>query len=189
MSSGSKKPKTPESEKVQSQMAKAFFDSGTRIKAKVGDKFLGDLKRDARGRIAAKSNAETAINQRDRLKAARGRNKFTAAVADPEQGYAELATSAQGGIADSKRVVSSSASAAAAGKNTLRSISYVSDLKNQKALGKFTDRMQRIDSAMAAGAAAASYGVDKYNENKANQQKQREDSFNSAIVNEILYGP
>lgn len=154
-------------------MAKQFFDKGTAIKRRVGDDFLADMKRDPRGRIAARQNADQAMRQKEAFHQARGRNRFSIAAASIDGGIEGMAAQNAGGVQKFQNTSNRARGVGAAGDRLMSTIGSASRINHEGSMHKFDSKMQTMDAIGGAVITAASnYGEasDYYKNKQMNKQ-------------------
>lgn len=168
-----KKPKTPESEKVQAQTAKQFFDKGTAIKGRIGKDFLSDLKRDPRGRIASRQNADMALSQKRAFQAQRGKKRFQTAAASIDGGVEGMAAQNAGGVQKFTNTARRGKGVTQQAEAVSHTLSLASKVGHNKEMARFDSKMATMDAIGGAAVTAASnYGQasDYYKANHGKNQ-------------------
>jgi len=192
MAGGSKKPKTPEYEKVAARNAQRMLDLGQGYQGKVLDGYLADVKRETGHREAGATSADISSLAAAQVKRLRGNPMAVAEHSSnmaASQSLGALTARNTAAIGGTSRLMGGAKGGLAGQTRTLQGQSALARIANDAEMRRFQERTDKRSQLINAGSVAAAYGVNKAGESgKINNDYWNEQNALDAAYQDQLFG-
>lgn len=149
------KPETPESEKMQVELASQMFDQGATIKDGIRDNFLASHQREERGQAMSRVGAESAKTARERLQKSRRAGDTKTVNSAVDVNSAGISRTGKGGRSyrTEGEIVRKDTS------STERVARSMARIDNEKSMQDFVAKNKKTQATMDLGMALVNAGV------------------------------